>query len=258
MWRHLASGGLILILGGVLARADTIDMSVSGLTTTYTPGSTLTLEVGLTGATNLNAYNVGLDLNSSNGTAGTDFYFEGSPSTDRPPDGANSYVFDSALGVSSPFGFVATPGTLPGTNTATLNLSDFLATGQSVQDAGSSTLLATVVIGTTPTAGNLTLRFDGNLLELLDPNLNPVSGFSYLQTNLESFNPPTVIAQTPEPSTRALFAAGAIGLLGYGLRRRVSRRTATPAAFDQQDSDPPILSIPSHSYHATNAARRAA
>ena len=77
MWRYFVSITLILILGGASAGADNLQLSVSGLTTTYTPGSPLTFEVGLTGATNLNSYNVGLDLTSTTGTAGTDFYFAG-------------------------------------------------------------------------------------------------------------------------------------------------------------------------------------
>jgi autotransporter-associated beta strand protein len=60
----------------------------------------------------------------------------------------------------------------------------------------------------------------------------------------------------PEPSTAALFGAGAIGLLGYGLRRRRATRTAKPSAFDQQDA-PAILAFPSHSSTAS-AVRRAA
>jgi hypothetical protein len=45
-----------------------------------------------------------------------------------------------------------------------------------------------------------------------------------------SFNGQTV----PEPSSFVLLAAGAMGLLGYGFRRRrVARRTAKPAAFNQ-------------------------
>jgi hypothetical protein len=59
----------------------------------------------------------------------------------------------------------------------------------------------------------------------------------------------------PEPSTIALLAASAIGLIGYGLRRRVAR-TARPAAFNQPDA-PAILSFPSHSSPA-HATRRAA
>ncbi len=59
----------------------------------------------------------------------------------------------------------------------------------------------------------------------------------------------------PEPSTLALLAAGAAGLLGYGLRRRrAARRSAQP---ELHDDAPPILSFPSHSSHAS-AARHAA
>ena len=43
----------------------------------------------------------------------------------------------------------------------------------------------------------------------------------------------------PEPSTLALLAAGAIALLGYGLRRRSVRRTAKPAPLDPLDQDAP-------------------
>ena len=60
---------------------------------------------------------------------------------------------------------------------------------------------------------------------------------------------------TPEPSTIALLAAGALGLVGYGWRRRLAR-TPKPSAFDQPDA-PHILSFPSHSSPA-HAARRAA
>ena len=68
-----------------------------------------------------------------------------------------------------------------------------------------------------------------------------------------------MISVTPEPSTLVLLAAGAAGLLGYGLRRQsVAKRTAKPAAIDQvepQDDGPAILSLPSR---WTEATRRAA
>ncbi len=70
-----------------------------------------------------------------------------------------------------------------------------------------------------------------------------------------------VLSVTPEPSTLALLAAGAIGLVAYGWRRRrAAGGTAKPAAFDQaepQDDAPAILFFPSHSSPAS-AAQRAA
>jgi hypothetical protein len=59
----------------------------------------------------------------------------------------------------------------------------------------------------------------------------------------------------PEPSSLALLAAGALGLVGYDWRRRTVKRAAKPAAVEQDA--PAILAFPSHSSLA-NSARRAA
>ncbi len=64
------------------------------------------------------------------------------------------------------------------------------------------------------------------------------------------------IYAVPEPSTLAILTAGAIALIGYGIRRRRVAKTAKPAAFDPQDA-PAILAFPSHPSTAS-AARRAA
>ena len=224
MWRYLASSLLILLFGYSTASPNTpISLSVSGLPAKYVPGSTLTCDVELTGATDLNAYNVGLELTSDWGKAGTDFYFLGSPDTQRPSDAANDYVFDSGFSVS-PIGFVATADTDLGTNTALLSLSDFLAVGQGVSDASPDTMLATVVIRTSSEAGDLTLGLDGTALELLTPAGQPVPGFSTLAANLSSFNPQPVTV-VPEPSTFALLCP-LLGLAGIAAVRRRKKQKA--------------------------------
>ncbi len=68
-----------------------------------------------------------------------------------------------------------------------------------------------------------------------------------------------VLIVTPEPSTLALLAAGAVGAVGYGLRwRRKSRLEAesTASRHNQTDDVPTILSFPSRSPWA-EATRRA-
>ena len=232
MWRNFGSIGLILTLWAVPCTANTIGISVSGLPTTYMPGNTLTFGVELTGAMDLNSYNVGLTLTSDKGTAGTDFYFEGSPTTDRPPDSANTYVFAADLSVS-PFGFVATADKELGTNTALLSLSDFLDSGQFVTDASPNTMLATVVIGTTSRTGDLTLRFDSSVLELLTPDWQPVPGSSTLAANLDSFDPP-VVTQVPEPSSIALLCP-LLGLCGIaiGWRKRMRNHVVQSSNFGE-------------------------
>ena len=183
-------------------------------------------------AMDLNSYNVGLTLTSDKGTAGTDFYFEGSPTTDRPPDSANTYVFAADLSVS-PFGFVATADKELGTNTALLSLSDFLDSGQFITDASPNTMLATVVIGTTSRTGDLTLRFDSSVLELLTPDWQPVPGSSTLAANLDSFDPP-VVTQVPEPSSIALLCP-LLGLCGIaiGWRKRMRNHVVQSSNFGE-------------------------
>ena len=64
------------------------------------------------------------------------------------------------------------------------------------------------------------------------------------------------LSAVPESSTIALLAAGALGLVGYALRRRIARQAANRAALDQQADSPAILSFPSRS--SAHAARRTA
>ena len=105
-----------------------------------------------------------------------------------------------------------------------------------------------------------------------DPLTVGVNTFTYAQVASVSGGTPLFYTQdadapfvayesTPEPSSLALLAAGAIGLLGYGWRRRRKQKRSLSIAGESGDVDtnsqeaPVILSMPSR---WTQAARRAA
>ena len=138
------------------------------------------------------------------------------------------------------------------------NLSD-LNSGGSLTKTGTGTLL----LSGDDSYGGGTTVLDGTL-ELLDASALPagtsltVSPGGTLIFDPSGGGAPLAgdVRAVPEPATFALLAAGTLGLLGYGWRRRRAARIAKPVAFDQPD-DPPILSFPSDSSPAS-AARRAA
>ena len=63
----------------------------------------------------------------------------------------------------------------------------------------------------------------------------------------------SIASPTPEPGTLALLAAGAVGLVGYGLRRRMKRR----ASLRGVDDAPAVLFFASRTF-ASESQRRAA
>ena len=112
--------------------------------------------------------------------------------------------------------------------------------------------------GFVPTPGETftVLTWDGTLSGTAALAVDPAFAADGIQFVPEWNSNSLVIEAVPEPSTLALLCAGAIGLVGYGLRwRRSARRAAQP---ESQDDAPAILSLPLHSSHQADVARRAA
>jgi hypothetical protein len=86
-------------------------------------------------------------------------------------------------------------------------------------------------------------------------DLGQITGWGWNPSGQEAV---FLLTPTPEPSTFALLAAGAIGLVSYGWRRRAASRPTNAAAIDRPDDTPPILAFPWHTARLANAARRAA
>ncbi len=154
------------------------------------------------------------------------------------PSAGTALEIDGAVGESS----VGKSLTLSGPGTLVLSGSNSYTGGTIVTEG----TLEIANPGALPDGGSLTVGAGGTFI------FDPSAAGSPLVAS-----PDSVGAAVPEPSTLALLAAGAIGIVGYGLRQRLARRTAMPSAFDQQPRTAAILSFPAQSSPAS-AARRTA
>lgn len=225
MWRNMFLSGIV-ILCAVGTSTASITLSLEGLPSSYSPGSSVQFDVKLTGATNLNSFNIGLILSSTSGIAGTDFYFQDPPATDRPSDADNTYVFDEDLVASPPFGFFAAPALLG--NQAILTLSDFLSSGELALVQSPNTIVAHVTLATTSVARDLSIGFDlakdsdGNyLLQLLDEDGNTIPDFDpgdASQVAGPAFVDSGVDNVVPEPSAFLVWLVLGAVFLAAGIR----------------------------------------
>jgi hypothetical protein len=112
--------------------------------------------------------------------------------------------------------------------------------------------------GFVPTPGDTftVLTWDGTLSGTAALAIDPAFAAEGIQFVPKWSSNSLAIEAVPEPSTLAIFGAGAIALIGYGLRRR--RLAGGTAQQEFQDDAPAILSFPSHSSHEEKVVRRVA
>ena len=167
----------------------------------YTPGGTFDVTVELSGAVGLALYNIELELSSTGGTAGTDFYFIGSA------EPASRYVFDGTANDGFAFNILDSAP-------ERITLSDLLTTGSVSTLAGINDLVADVTIGTsTAMVDDVTVAVVAASLEL-DGESGPIPGYDALKAD-----PPSSSIPIPEPATLALLVGGV-----WWVKRRASRR----------------------------------
>ena len=232
---------------GTVANTPSGNITITGGASTTFYGDVAqngTLVVSAAGNIQSSVVFLGALTGSGGFTGGGDVFIEGDLRPSDPVEvtfGGNAYLSGSSNTV------MQLAGPLAGSQYDQIKV-----TGQLVL-AGD--LNVELLDGFQPQAGQSFQLFDGGLSGAFAYVFLPAlsNGLSWNTSNVDTTGTITV---TPEPSTRALFVAGAIALLGYGLRRwRSARRTAQG---ESQDDAPAILSFPSHSCHQGDVARRAA
>ena len=188
-----------------------IIVSLDGLPTTYTAGTPFTFDVVLQNYTNLNSFNIELQMSADSGVAGTDYYFTG----------ATGLLFND--------GNFATSG-LP---SQFITLSDF---HNSLEFSGSSTVVATVTGVALFDVGAIQISILGGSIELLDFSLAEIPGFP----DVELFNgnvapgPANPNQAIPEPTS--LLAFGFLSLSALGFKRFQSRSRGAGISIASQVS----------------------
>ena len=233
----VAANGIVLDYGNNLVGQGTVSTS-----NTLAAASIINGNVDGTGSgLNFTGYIKGA------GTFSGSVTFSGSYSLGNSP--ALVLLNNAAFGPSSSL-IMGLAGTTPGSGYDQLDISSMAMLN--------GTLDVTALNGFSPSAGESFQIFagptSGSFAQINLPALS--NGQSWNTNNLYATGEISVV---PEPSALVLLGVGAVALMGCWRRRRVARRTAKPAAFDQpQDGDPAILSFPSRTFRQPDMARRAA
>ncbi|OJW28042.1 MAG: hypothetical protein BGO49_07570 [Planctomycetales bacterium 71-10] len=225
--RALLATLCIASLGGQADAGPTL--SIENAPSEYQAGGFFTVDLKLTGASNLNAYTVSLILEGSGGIPGVggDYYFADLPDdlTDLPS--VDRYVFGGD-------GFGRGVGRGEDGSATRLTLLDSLADLDAEVDvtAGGNDLIARIRIGTSSTmTGELRLSFDVSETLLLGSSGQDVPGFDQL-AYMPTAGTTSVIrpAAIPEPASLASFlAGGATVVLGTSRARRRAAGAAPSA-----------------------------
>jgi hypothetical protein len=183
--------------------------------TVLSPGQEVTMDLGISGVTDLTYFTIALKLTGSSGVAGTDYFF-----TSWQRAGNSDYVFGS----EGDFAGQASEPSDHAFQLLTLSDTGISDPGVTLGPNEIKQIASITFKSLSSTSTLLALSFDTQILELIGPGDNPIPESQSIASTAASYESQFTVTAVPEPSSLLLLGLGGSAAIGLSARRRRTGR----------------------------------